>query len=151
RSFVWDPTLIVSQIISMQCIFYGLLGFWICIMDFIAGADKSLDQMFKYQELQFKGLSGRLLVGAYALNALTCALGLWYIVKRTKQCLDFTATVHFFHLLICWCYNLAFPQTLTWWLVNLICVAIMTVVGEYLCMRTEMKAIPLSLGVKTDL
>jgi hypothetical protein len=30
---------------------------------------------------------------------------LWHVVQRTKQCLDFTCTVHFFHIIICWIYN----------------------------------------------
>ena len=79
------------------------------------------------------------------------ALGLWYVVKRTKLCLDFTCTVHFFHLLACWLFNSSFPNTLTWWLVNTVDIVIMTVLGEFLCMRTELKAIPLSMGPRADL
>lgn len=78
------------------------------------------------------------------------AIGLWYVVKRTKQCLDFTCTVHGFHLVACWAYNGYFPNTLTWWLVNVISVIIMTVFGEFLCLKTEMKAIPLAMGPRAD-
>jgi hypothetical protein len=120
-------------------------------MDFIVGSERSLEQLFGYQVLQFKALHGRLLLGAFVLNALTGAIGLWYVVKRTKQCLDFTATVHFFHLLACWVFNGWFPNTLSWWLVNVVCTIIMTVLGEFLCMRTELKAIPLSMGPRVDL
>ncbi len=87
-----------------------------------------------------------------SLSSSFCrALGLWYIVRRTKQCLDFTATVHFFHFIICWCVNGYFPNTVSWWLVTTIAIIIMTVLGEFLCMRTELKAIPLSMAPKVDL
>ncbi|XP_064640300.1 protein SYS1 homolog [Lineus longissimus] len=151
RSSVWDPVHIIFQILTMQSIYYVWLGVWICIMDYIAGTDRSLDQMFSYQALIFKDLNGRLIMGSFVLNALTCAIGLWYIIKRTKQCLDFTITVHFVHLLVCWIYNHTFPATVSWWLVNIICIVIMTVLGEFLCMRTELKAIPISVGPKVDL
>ena len=91
----------------------------------------------------------------HMLNVISrcSALCLWYVVKRTKLCLDYTATAHIFHLVMCCFYNSAFPTTLSWWLVNLISVVIMTVLGEFLCLHSEMKAIPLSLAVgpKADL
>ena len=76
------------------------------------------------------------------------ALGLWYMVQRSKQCTDFAFTVHFLHFLICWIYNRQFPHTVSWWLVNIVCIALMTVLGEFLCMRTELKAIPVSQAIK---
>ncbi|XP_013404457.1 protein SYS1 homolog [Lingula anatina] len=151
RSSAWDPFLIIAQIISMQSAFYVGLGVWIAMVDFVAGADRSLEQFFKYEELQFKEFTGRLIMGAFVLNSLTCALGLWYTVKRTKLCLDFASTVHLIHLVVCWGYNARFPYTVSWWLVNIICIVLMTVLGEFLCMRSELKAIPLGMGPKADL
>ena len=78
------------------------------------------------------------------------SLGLWYVVQRTKQCLDFTCTVHFFHLVFCWYYNGFVPTFLSWWVINILCIAIMCVSGEFLCMRTELRAIPVSMS-KVDL
>ncbi|KAH9361872.1 hypothetical protein HPB48_003719 [Haemaphysalis longicornis] len=86
-----------------------------------------------------------------ATDFTTWSLGLWYFVQRTKQCLDFSCTVHLFHLIGCWIYNAAFPHTLSWWLLNTACVTVTCVCGEFLCIRTEMKAIPLSLSPKADL
>lgn len=151
RSSVWDPILILSQIAAIQGAFYVSLGFWIFIMDYIVGTYKSLDQIFGYEELQFKEFHGRMIMGAFVLNAFTGAIALWYVVQRTKQCLDFTATTHLFHFIVCWAYNGAFPTTISWWLVNIVDIIIMTVLGEFLCMRSEMKAIPLSMVPKVDL
>lgn len=79
------------------------------------------------------------------------ALGLWLIVGRTKQCLDFSLTVHFIHFVISWIYNGHIPHTVSWWILNLVGVTLMTVLGEFLCMRSEIKAIPVGLGPKVDL
>ena len=79
------------------------------------------------------------------------SLALWNIVQRTKLCLDFTCTVHFFHVIFCWCYNGFPPTSFSWWVINVICVTLMCVSGEFLCMRTELKAIPVSMSSKVDL
>ena len=74
------------------------------------------------------------------------SLGLWYIVQRTKLCLDFTATVHLLHLMCCTWYNGSLPLSATWWAINLVCVTTMCVTGEFLCMRTELSTIPVSMA-----
>uniref|UniRef100_A0A9L0K1S8 SYS1 golgi trafficking protein n=1 Tax=Equus asinus TaxID=9793 RepID=A0A9L0K1S8_EQUAS len=102
------------------------------------------------QILGFSTPPGRLSMMSFILNALTCALGLLYFIRRGKQCLDFTVTVHFFHLLGCWFYSSRFPSALTWWLVQIVCIALMAVIGEYLCMRTELKEIPLNSAPKSN-
>lgn len=151
RSNVWDPALIVSQIIAMQSQFYVFLGLWSYILNLIGKFDTSLDQVFTQTDLDVLEDSGRLNVIALLINSLTSALALWFVVQRTKLCLDFAVTTHLIHLIGCWIFNGHFPATLPWWVINIISIALMTVTGEFLCMRTEMKAIPLSMGPKADL
>ncbi|KAK0143635.1 Protein SYS1 [Merluccius polli] len=103
------------------------------------------------QVLGFATIQGRLSMMAFVLNSLTCALGLWFFIRRGKQCLDFTVTVHFFHMIGCWIYNAHLPAALSWWLVNVACMALMAVIGEYLCMQTELRAIPVNTGPKSNL
>ncbi|MCL4123540.1 UNVERIFIED_CONTAM: hypothetical protein GTU68_018388 [Idotea baltica] len=88
---------------------------------------------------------------AFILNALTCSLGLWKIVQRTKQCLDFTVTAHILHLIGCWFYVGHLPSQPSIWLLQLVTITLMCVLGEYLCMRTEMHNIPLLTSAKADL
>ncbi|XP_007882582.1 protein SYS1 homolog [Callorhinchus milii] len=151
RSYVWDPVLIISQIVLMQCIYYSFLGIWLALVDSLVHNNRSLDQVFSYEVLGFSTAQGRLSMMAFVLNSLTCALGLWYFIRRGKQCLDFTVTVHIFHLVACCFYNWHFPTVLSWWLVNIVCIALMAVIGEYLCMRTELRAIPVNTGPKSNL
>lgn len=150
RYTVWDPFMILSQMSTLQCLYYVSLGIWIFIFDVLSGTPRSLDHIFQYQTLLAGHIHGKLLIAAFFFNALTCSLGLWYVVQRTKLCLDFTCTVHLFHILFCWYYNGAFPHFLSWWVINSICVAVMCVAGEFLCMRTELRAIPV-MNNKVDL
>ena len=46
RSNLWDPVLIVAQIVTMQASFYLCLGLWVFFLDVIGRFDVSLDQIF---------------------------------------------------------------------------------------------------------
>ncbi|KAJ9527330.1 hypothetical protein QJQ45_025593 [Haematococcus lacustris] len=72
---VWDPTLIIAQIISLQCLFYLSLGLW---------------QM--------------LLLGA-GIRVVHAGKPLRQHVERAKKCLDFASTAYFLHLVACWGYE----------------------------------------------
>jgi len=146
RYTVWDPWMIISQILTLQAIYYVSLGLWITVFSFLTDSPRSLDQIFSYTELNPNKVGGKLLIAAFFCNALNCSLGLWYIVQRTKLCLDFTSTVHFLHLVLCSCYNTGLPLSATWWCINLVCVTTMCVTGEFLCMRTELRTIPVSMA-----
>ena len=87
----------------------------------------------------------------YLTLKIFSSFGLWYVVQRTKLCLDFTCTVHLFHVILCWYYNGALPLYFSWWIINSICMAVMCVAGEFLCMRTELRAIPIINHPKVDL
>ncbi|XP_078365074.1 protein SYS1 homolog [Oculina patagonica] len=145
RSYVWDPCLIVSQIVAVQCVFYLFLAFWVVLVDMWTGSTRSLGQFFYYEELTFSSFRGKITMAAFCLNTLTGAGGLWVIVRRAKQCLDFAATAHVVHLVFC-CIYAGFPKWWTWWLLNLACMALMAVMGEFVCMRTELKAIPVTVS-----
>ncbi|CAL1674999.1 unnamed protein product [Lasius platythorax] len=60
--------------------------------------------------------------------------------------MDFACTAHFIHLICCWVYNGTYPTSFSWWCLNLVSLCIMCVCGEFLCMRTELQAIPLSMN-----
>ncbi|GLV36454.1 Sys1 golgi trafficking protein [Carabus blaptoides fortunei] len=151
RNTQWDPSLITTQIISVQCIMYLSLGLIVTLLGFISGDNRSLDHLFEYHEIQIRDIAGKMVISAFVINSLIGALVLWFVVERTKQCLDFSCTWHFIHLIVCWFYNGSFPTTVSWWLLNLVCVTLTCVCAEFLCLRTELQAIPLTLGPKTDL
>ncbi|XP_066142565.1 protein SYS1 homolog isoform X1 [Euwallacea fornicatus] len=163
----WDPWLIISQIVSVQCILYLTLAFLLVVFGALIGDTRSLDHIFEYhvcvyainplwlnvkfQEIQVRDIGGRIVITSFVVNSLIGSLVLWTIVERTKQCMDFSCTWHVIHLIICWFYNGEFPTTFSWWILNVACATIMCVCAEFFCLRTELAAIPLSLGPKTDL
>ncbi|XP_057701119.1 protein SYS1 homolog isoform X2 [Corythoichthys intestinalis] len=72
RSYIWDPVLIVFQIVLMQCIYYSFLGLWLAGVDSLVQRRSSLDQIFSYEILGFASILGRLSMMAFVLNSLTC-------------------------------------------------------------------------------
>ncbi|XP_014204107.1 protein SYS1 homolog [Copidosoma floridanum] len=146
RKTTWDPMLIVSQIIAVQCTMYFALGIWIATIASLLGTNESLDYAFQYKEIHVRDFGGYLLITVFILNSIVGSLALWYLVQRTKQCMDFACTAHLIHLICCWIYNGSFPKTFSWWCLNIVTTSIMCVCGEFLCMKTELKAIPLSMN-----
>lgn len=69
------------------------------------------------------------------------------MVERAKKCLDFTATLYFLHLLFC-CAFRGWPRSFEWWLLNVTGMILMAVLGEWLCLRKEMRDIPLVRRVR---
>ncbi|XP_035452209.1 protein SYS1 homolog [Spodoptera frugiperda] len=148
----WDPCLIVSQIVAMQSVLYCSLCLIIALMQDLTGSTRTLDHIFEYHEIHIRDSEGRSVIFAFVVNAIIGAFVLWMIVGRTKLCLDFSCTYHGLHLIACWMYNGTFPTTFSWWALSVSCACITCVAGEFLCLRTELQAIPLSnIGAKVDL
>ncbi|XP_023300904.1 protein SYS1 homolog [Lucilia cuprina] len=153
RNTQWDPILLISQIISVQFCVYFTLGLLVGLANLVAGDNYRLDNIFEYHEIHVSDLGGRLLICAFVTNSFLASLALWCIVRRAKLCLDFSCTFHIFHLLICWWYNNAFPSNISWWLLNCITATIMCIGGEFLCLKSELKEIPVgysALNQKSD-
>ena len=77
RYTVWDPWTIVSQILTLQAIFYLFLGLWIAVFCLMSDSPRSLDQIFSYTELNPNKVGGKLLIAAFFFNALN-----WYELKK---------------------------------------------------------------------
>lgn len=151
RFAIWDPWLIIFQIITIQSALYFTLGLLLALLGSVVGDTRTLDHIFEYHELQVRDYGGRMVIAAFIFNSFIGACVLWHVVRRTKLCMDFSCTWHLIHLFVCWFYNGNFPMSVSWWLLNVACATIMCICGEFLCLKTELKAIPLSLGPRTDL
>ena len=49
RSNVFDPLLVVAQILALQSCFYLSFGFWLFVADAIGDVHRTLDQIFNYR------------------------------------------------------------------------------------------------------
>ncbi|GJM94019.1 hypothetical protein PR202_ga10630 [Eleusine coracana subsp. coracana] len=177
-AMVWDPWLIVSQIVCIQCLYYLTLGVlmsilvgtrvprltllylfdfatltprtptgWCVIASFIlaavAGYDRDLMRDFIMLELNECNVKDAIECMVRSVFQRFCAGFMLYVIERAKKCLDFAATLYIIHLFICIVYG-GWPASVTWWVVNITGLAIMSLLGEYLCIRRELKEIPIS-------
>mmetsp|Transcript_5022 Transcript_5022/g.8757 ORF Transcript_5022/g.8757 Transcript_5022/m.8757 type:complete len:250 (-) Transcript_5022:370-1119(-) len=141
---VWDPALIIAQIVSIQCLFYLSLGLWqLVFLGPYMVTRLSIYHLFSWRLMDLKTFTGWMLVMANLVNAPLAALYLYCIVERAKKCLDFAATCYLFHLIFC-CVHEGFPTSLGWWLSSSAGLLVMALLGEWLCVRKEMQDIPLN-------
>ncbi|KAH7642408.1 sys1 golgi trafficking protein [Dermatophagoides farinae] len=146
----WDPILISTQIVAIQTTFYLSLGFILFFIANLFGYYPTLDQIFNSQIVSFKTSLGLVITISFILNSFFGALILHFIVRRAKKCLDFTLTLFIIHLIMVRFYNGQIPSSFSWWLLNIICITIMCISGEYVCLQSELKAIPLLVANKVS-
>jgi len=140
---VWDPFLIICQIITMQSVFYLSLGIFLVVFGWLGNILVSLDQFLSFEEITIHSSGGLATILSFLATSIVGAVALLIVVERAKKCLDFAATMHIIHLVLCLCYS-GFPTNWLWWLLMLSTMVVTAVLGEYLCWRREMREIPLS-------
>eukprot|EP00897_Mesotaenium_endlicherianum_P010342 jgi/Mesen1/9336/ME000061S08784 len=141
-AMIWDPWLIVAQIACLQCLYYLSLGSFLWLFVGTHEPRFTLQFFFDYTTITARTFAGWCTMFAFLANSLAGAGSLLLLVERTKKCLDFTVTVYFIHLFFCIVYK-GVPSTLLWWVLNGVCLVVMTVLGEWLCMRREQREIPI--------
>ncbi|KAI8079815.1 integral membrane protein S linking to the trans Golgi network-domain-containing protein [Halteromyces radiatus] len=146
----WDPILIISQIVSLQALYYIILSLLLWITLSLSGMPMTLDALFQTTTLQTDNVFGWTLGLVVMVNAVATIPVVVVIVQRARQVLDFVLTLHGIHVFGCWIHSHRFPSTLAWWLVQLVAVIVMTLGGEWACMRYEMKPILLSNDMKNS-
>eukprot|EP00270_Netrium_digitus_P019148 TRINITY_DN748_c1_g1_i2.p1 TRINITY_DN748_c1_g1~~TRINITY_DN748_c1_g1_i2.p1 ORF type:complete len:187 (+),score=42.87 TRINITY_DN748_c1_g1_i2:462-1022(+) len=150
----FDPVLIIAQICCLQCCFYLGLGAFLWLFVGTASAAVSaagrgssraltaggrllsLGYFFDYRTLSISSLTGWGILLALLCNGVLGSFYLLIVVERPTKCLDFTATLFLFHLILCFFYG-GIPSSLLWWIINGASLAAMTVLGEWLCVRKE--------------
>lgn len=139
----WDPKLICAQIVALQSVCYITMGVLLFFFHSLFGTLIDLDQLFSYATVDVATSTGWVVIMATLFNSLFCAGILCLVVERAKKCLDFAFTTHAIHLCLCSLYD-SFPSSWEWWIVNVLSLIIMAVLGEYLCMRRELREIRIS-------
>ena len=141
RNTVWDPRLIVSQIVCLQAWFYFINGslLWLLLSD-----SRVMPVLFDSQIVDTMTTAEMWsLILVQMCSCAATAYMIYIVVSRARLCLDFAVTVYFLHLLFC-CNYAQFPATFTWWLTNGVGAVISAVLSEYWCLQAEMA--PVSFG-----
>ncbi|KAK7255333.1 hypothetical protein RIF29_28740 [Crotalaria pallida] len=139
---VWDPWLIVGQIICLQCLYYITLGLFLSLLVGTRVSRMSLVYFFDYVTITTSTVTGWCVIASFLLSSLAGAVYMLYLIERAKKCLDFSATLYIVHLFICIVYG-GWPSSLTWWIVHGTGIAVMALLGEYLCIKRELREIPI--------
>ncbi|KAF3775940.1 SYS1-like protein [Nymphaea thermarum] len=142
-SVVWDPWLIVSQIMCLQCLYYLTLGLFMWILVGTRVSRLTLVYFFDYSTLTASTITGWCTMSSFLLTAVAGAGYMFLLIERAKKCLDFSATLYIIHLFMCLVYG-GWPSSFTWWIVNGTGFAIMALLGEWLCIKRELREIPIT-------
>lgn len=166
---VWDPWLIVGQIICLQCSYYLTLGLFMMVFLGLRVPRLSLVYFFDYATLTTSTLTGWCVIASFLFTSLAglepytfillpnqfamlsllfyyefChrAAYMIFLVERARKCLDFSATLYIIHLFFCIMYG-GWPSSMAWWVVNGTGLAVMALLAEYLCIKREQREIPM--------
>lgn len=142
NSQVFNPKLIVSQMVALQSIHYFILCFFVQANHFVFGTSITIDRIFTAQYLNIWTHEGWIDNSAILLSSLTGAILLSLIVEKAKKCLDFSVTLFTIHVIACTIYG-GLPLTWDWWIVNVLHMIFMILLGEYFCAMRELREIPL--------
>ncbi|KAF7722152.1 hypothetical protein EC973_003665 [Apophysomyces ossiformis] len=148
RTSVWDPILIIAQIVSFQSLFYIVLSLLLLIAFALGGTEFTLDSILGDEGIRTDTVSGWALGFIWLLNGILSIPLIVFIVQRAKLVLDFVLTLHAIHFVLVWMHNKQCPTSGAWWIVQIVNVIVMTLGGEWASMRLEMKPILTSIKKK---
>lgn len=149
-STAWDPWLIVAQIVCLQCLYYVTLGFFIAILVGTRVPRMSLLYLFDYATVSVSTVTGWCVIASFLLSSVVGAVYIFHLIERAKKCFDFSATLYIIHLVLCIMYG-GWPSSITWWVVTGTGVAVMSLLGEYLCVRRELQEIPITSRYRSNI
>lgn len=143
---VFDARLIIAQIVFLQSIFYISQGVVLLFLSFVTESTEiSLWEALASTSMTIQYIEGWVPILTAFITAPIISTLVFIIVRRAKQCLDYCATIYLIHFLACWLFEGLFPVNPAWWFVNIACMAISTVLSEFMCARQEMSSISLSI------
>ncbi|KTW27726.1 hypothetical protein T552_02166 [Pneumocystis carinii B80] len=136
-----DFALIICQIIALQSLFYLSQTVLIQFMSYVLEKPVSLDYIFDFHKITLDNNETVITGLVWDINSIFGVLIIFFIVRRSKQVLDFTLTMHFIHFIIVLLYSGSLPTNIYWWVVQIISCLSICLGGEWICMQRELKPI----------
>ena len=154
----WNPHQIVAQILAVQSVFYVVTAVIWWALALLTGRHFSTDTLLSWEvaveradamdALEARGAGGAsaswaVSLAAGVLVAVCCGLALVPLVGRAKQCWDFAATAYVLHVLCCSFYTRfpSGPGSGEWWGRQVLAATLMSLTGEFFCMKYELREI----------
>jgi hypothetical protein len=120
-SSVFDPLLIIYEILVMQCIFYLCIALWLLLFHLTLASSLALSMILSSHHMSLsshKPLNTYISILSILLTSPFIAFALLLIVTRSKKCLDHVATIHIIHILFCTLiFN--FPTEIEYWITHI--------------------------------
>ena len=142
---IWDPLLICSQMLVLQCAFYAQFGLFLVLFHYLLDTRLSLSLLLDGGCIDLGSADGWTPVMAQLCTAAVCSYAVLLVVGRAKRCLDFCSTLYLFHYLTCAAYG-GVPASWQFYFVLAASVAVTVLLSEWLCMHEELKWIPTTGG-----
>ncbi|KAI8895552.1 integral membrane protein S linking to the trans Golgi network-domain-containing protein [Globomyces pollinis-pini] len=150
RSNQFDAILISSQIVCLQSLYYGFLGFLTIITELLSAQPITLAHIFDPSFIQLTVFGCSLFI-MHILSVTLLAAAMMKLIKRSRLCLDFAITLHLFHLVFIWIYNHSLPSHWFWWFMKLVSLTVLIVLSQKLCLYEELLPIDLIGHRKNDM
>mmetsp|Transcript_15750 Transcript_15750/g.40150 ORF Transcript_15750/g.40150 Transcript_15750/m.40150 type:complete len:104 (+) Transcript_15750:97-408(+) len=82
-SSVWDPVLILAQIVTLQCLFYICFGLFLYMfMGLSPAGPLTVKYVFDYAAISVQTFRGWMVILTFLSSALAGALGLYIVVRE---------------------------------------------------------------------
>lgn len=135
----FDPIYIVLQIITLQSLFYLLYVFVVVSLDGIFSIRPALSQILSSTAVIPDSLKGIVGFSAFIITCASSSLLFYYVIERSRLCLDFALTLLIIHILIITAITRRIPISILFYLCISCGLFIMTVLSEYACYRREVR------------
>ena len=144
NKFVWYR--VVGQIVAVQLGFWLVLGVAAVLLDVVVGVTplQAPLQMFDWRVFRLDSVRGYVSVLAFVAAAALACVVMLLVVGRAKKCLDFCSTMYGYHAVTVVAVSRSLPRSFLWWVLLVVGVVLSTVCSELICLRRELKEIPVS-------
>ncbi len=141
----FDPILIISQITLTSSFFYTLFVFFTIIFNSVFGLKIHIDQILNSDAYCFDSKYGLVTLCSYFFTNIIMIVIYIFAIEKANKILDYVMTNFFFYLVLT-TLNSKFPVNFWWWVINLVSLAVVTLISEYLCLKIEQKEIHLEFS-----
>ncbi|KAH7821451.1 putative Integral membrane protein S linking to the trans Golgi network [Monocercomonoides exilis] len=142
RADIFDPPLLILQIITILCGWYFCQGIAYLGLAFLFKKPNiiTLQDFMQHDDFSFSTRIGWIKILTLLIGSLL-SCGLYpIVVQKSKKCWDFAISACFLDIIIALPFG-GFPTSPSWWISHLITLCLLILIAEFLCAYFESKPI----------
>ena len=137
-------SMIWMQIIIMQSVFYLTLSWLVYVLSSISGWYTHSGHIFSKEAFSISHGS-KITWLAYIIMTPIMTIITVFVVERSIKVLDYILTLFFYHFLLCWLLY-GFPNSLSWYVGNLIIFTSLILASEQAWLKQELQEIKFDMS-----